>query len=103
MPHSNLEVLSLLEEVHLPWISIQRGNSSSNSDWTIKVSTTLDGRERFFMLDTSTSIATELNEYNQRSALNRTSNNNSICIGVQCRALKKFRISTSFAHTTIDL
>jgi hypothetical protein len=98
MPHTQLDCLSLIgEELHFPWIStaVQQGsNSNIIPRWYIYISTA--DRARYFQLDSLTSAIYESKQpIHIRQGV--------ISIGVQCKEIRKFRISTSIADTTLDL
>ncbi|KAI8095916.1 hypothetical protein BDF21DRAFT_17427 [Thamnidium elegans] len=92
IPHTDLDVLSLLGEIQFPWISTLGGND--NPGWIIMISTT--HQKRHFKIDGMTALLSEIKqEYLGYYC--------GISIGINCRGIKKFRISALSTDTCIDL
>lgn len=105
MPHSDLEALSLLGEVSFPWMSAQGGNNSNIPNWLIKICTSENNRERYFKIDTMTSTCTEIFDKEQRRSrvIRRAGSTTHVSIGINCKSLKKFRMSIAFTEIALDL
>ncbi|CAO3650425.1 unnamed protein product [Mucor hiemalis] len=105
MPHSELDVLSLLGEVSFPWMAAQGGNNNNIPNWLIKICTSGNNRERYFKIDTMSSTCTEIFDKEQRRSrvIRRAGSTTNVSIGIHCKSLSKFRMSIAFTEISLDL
>lgn len=92
VPHTSLDVLALLNEIQFPWITTSAGNH--NPGWVIMIKTI--NRKRHFKIEATTGLLSEIQEEHLHYY-------SGVSIGINCRELKKFRISALAVDTCIDL